>query len=162
MRLMMSLSLVVTLTAASAGAAQSGKPAAGSTAIRACDVLTRDVVAKFDTGNPKMRDLIPREEQAIGSHGSSCDDGGIFVQINPFLNSEGLRKSPLKDWQPLAGVGDTAYFHSNRNRYAELIVWSGKHHFTIQLSVPDGGTAESVKPNTIGIANALIARLRSM
>ncbi len=162
MRLMMSLSLVVTLTAASPATAQSGKPAAGSTAIRACDVLTRDVVAKFDTGNPKMRDLIPREEQAIGSHGSSCDDGGIFVQINPFLNSEGLRKSPLKDWQPLAGVGDTAYFHSNRNRYAELIVWSGKHHFTIQLSVPDGGTAESVKPNTIGIANALIARLRSM
>jgi hypothetical protein len=100
---------------------RSGKPA-----IRACEVLTRDVVAKFDTGNPKMRDLIPRDEEAIGSHGSSCNDGSIFVQIDPFLNSDSYRKSPAKDWQAVSGVGDTAYFHNNRDRYAELMVWSGK------------------------------------
>ena len=157
MRVITSLSLVACLAAAGPAPAQSGKPA-----IRACEVLTRDVVAKFDTGNPKMRDLIPREEEAIGSHGSSCNDGSIFVQIDPFLNSDSYRKSPAKDWQPVSGVGDTAYFHNNRDRYAELMVWSGRHHFTIQLSVPDGRTAEAVKPNTIGIATALIAKLKSM
>ena len=162
MRVITSLSLVACLAAASSTAAQSGKPASGKPAIRACEVLTRDVVAKFDTGNPKMRDLIPREEEAIGSHGSSCNDGSIFVQIDPFLNSDSYRKSPAKDWQAVTGVGDTAYFHNNRDRYAELMVWSGRHHFTIQLSVPDGRTAEAVKPNTIGIATALVAKLKSM
>ena len=157
MRVITSLSLVACLAAASPAPAQSGKPA-----IRACEVLTRDVVAKFDTGNPKMRDLIPRDEEAIGSHGSSCNDGSIFVQIDPFLNSDSYRKSPAKDWQAVSGVGDTAYFHNNRDRYAELMVWSGRHHFTIQLSVPDGRTAEAVKPNTIGIATALVAKLKSM
>jgi len=142
--------------------AQPGQAASGKPAIRACEVLTRDVVAKFDTGNPKMRDLIPRQEEAIGAHGSSCDDGSILVQLDPFLNSDSLRKSPPKDWQAVSGVGDTAYFRNNRDRYAELMVWSGKHHFTIQLSVPDGRTAEAVKPNTLGIATALIAKLRAM
>ena len=162
MRVITSLSVVACLAVASGAVAQSGTPASGKPAIRACEVLTRDVVAKFDTGNPKMRDLIPREEEAIGSHGSSCNDGSIFVQIDPFLNSGSYRKSPAKDWQAVSGVGDTAYFHNNRDRYAELIVWSGSHHFTIQLSVPDGRTAEAVKPNTIGIATALIAKLKSM
>lgn len=162
MRVITSLSLAACLAAASAAAAQSGKPASGKPAIRACEVLTRDAVAKFNTGNPKMRDLIPRQEEAIGSHGSSCDDGSIFVQIDPFLNSDSYRKSPPKDWQAVAGVGDTAYFHNNRDRYAELMVWSGGHHFTIQLSVPDGRTAEAVQPNAIGIATALIAKLKSM
>jgi hypothetical protein len=162
MRMIMSLPLVACLAAASPAVAQPGKTASGKPAVRACEVLTRDVVAKFDTGNPKMRDLVPRSEEAIGSHGSSCDDGGIFVQIDPFLNSDSYRKSPLKDWQVVSGVGDTAYFRNNRDRYAELMVWSGGHHFTIQLSVPDGRTAEAVKPNTIGIATALIAKLKSM
>ena len=162
MRVITSLSLVACLAAAGPAPAQSGTPAPGKPAIRACEVLTRDVVAKFHTGNPKMRDLIPRNEEAIGSHGSSCNDGSIFVQIDPFLNSDSYRKSPAKDWQAVSGVGDTAYFHNNRDRYAELMVWSGRHHFTIQLSVPDGRTAEAVKPNTIGIATALVAKLKSM
>jgi hypothetical protein len=157
-----SLSIVACLAAASLAMAQSGKPASGKSARRACELLTRDIVSKYDTGNPKIRDLIPRSDEPIGSHGSSCHDGSIFVQVNPFLNSDNYRKSPAKDWQPVPGVGDTAYFHNNRDRYAELMVWSGSHHFTIQLSVPSGGTAESVKPNTIGIATALIANLKSM
>ena len=157
-----SLSIVACLAAATPALAQSGKPTSGGSAIRACEVLTRDMVTKYDTQSPKIRALIPRQEEAIGSHGSSCDDGGIFVQIDPFPGSDSYRKSPPKDWQAVSGVGDTAYFHNNKNRWAELMVWTGTHHFTIQLSVPDGGTAESVKPNTVGLATALIARLKSM
>ena len=162
MRMITSLPLVACLAAASPAVAQPAKPASGQPAIRACEVLTRDIVAKFDTGNPKMRDLIPRAEEAIGSHGSMCDDGSILVQIDPFLNSDSYRKSPPKDWQAVSGVGDTAYFRNNRDRYAELMVWTRGHHFTIQLSVPDGRTAEAVKPNTIGIATAIIAKLKTM
>ena len=158
----MSLSIVACLAVASPTVAQSGKPSSGKAAIRACDVLTRDMVAKYDTQNPKLRDLIPRHEEAIGSHGSSCDDGGIGVQIDPFVRSDVYRKSPPKDWQAVSGVGDTAYFRNNGNRWAELMVWTGTHHFTIQLSVPNGGTAESVKPNVMGLATALVAKLKSM
>lgn len=158
----MSLSIAASLAVASAAVAQPAKPSSGKPAIRACEVLTRDMVAKYDTQSPKLRGLIPRQEEAIGSHGSSCDDGGILIQINPFINSDGYRKSPPKDWQTVSGVGDAAFFRNNGGRWAELMVWTGTHHFTIQLSVPDGATAESVKPNTIGLATALVARLKSM
>jgi hypothetical protein len=40
------------------------------------------------------------------------------------------------------------------------MVWTGPHHFTIQLGVPVGGTVESIKPNTIALAHAIIAKLR--
>ena len=150
------LSIVACLAPAGVASAQSpGKPA-----IRACALLSPDLVAKYGTQNPKIRDLIPAREEPIGMHGSSCNHGGIFVQVNPFVSSEAMRKSPPKDWQAIPGVGDTAYFHNNRDRYAELMVWTGSHHFTIQLSVPNGGTSESVKPNTIGLATALIAKLK--
>ena len=157
-----SLSIVAGLAVAGSTVAQSGKPSSGRPAIRACEVLTRDMVVKYDTLNPKLRDLIPPQEEAIGSHGSSCDDGGIHIQIDPFLRSDVYRKSPPKDWQAVSGVGDTAYFRNNGNRWAELMVWTGTRHFTIQLSVPDGGTAESVKPKAIGLATALVAKLKSM
>jgi hypothetical protein len=157
-----SLSVAVSLALASAAVAQSSaKPASGKTAIRACALMTRDLVAKYDTQSPKIREMFKPEEEAIGTHGSSCNDGGFFVQIDPFVRSDDLRRSPAKDWQPVAGVGDTAFFHNNKNRWAELIVWTGSHHFTIQLNVPDGGTAESVKSNTTGMAAALIAKLKA-
>ena len=129
--------------------------------IRACTLLTRDLVAKYSTQNPKLRELFKPEEEAIGTHGSSCNDGGIFLQVDPFVQSDNLRKSPAKDWQAVSGVGDTAFFHDNRGRYAELIVWSGSHHFTLQMNVPDGKTAESVKPDATGLAGALIAKLKA-
>jgi hypothetical protein len=154
--------IVVGCLSAGAAAAQStAKPATGKPAIRACSLLTRDLAAKYGTHNPKMLELFKPEEEAIGAHGSSCNDGGIFLQVDPFVQSDNLRKSPAKDWQPVAGVGDTAFFHDNRGRYAELIVWSGSHHFTLQMNVPDGKTAESVKPNATGLAMALLTKLKA-
>lgn len=96
----------------------------------------------------------------MGPNGSSCDKGQIGLQVNPFARPEELRKSPGKDWQPVSGVGDTAFFRNNRDQYAELMVWTGPHHFTIQLSVPVGGKADSIKPNVIGLANGIIPKLR--
>lgn len=56
------------------------------------------------------------------------------------------------------GAGEAAFFRSNRNRYAELM-WTATHHFTLQVSVPTGSTAEAINPNTIALANAIIAKL---
>ena len=131
-----SLSVAAGLVVASAAVAQPAKSAGGTAAIRACALLTRDLVAKYDTHNPKIREMFKPEEEAIGTHGSSCSDGGILVQIDPFVRPDEMRLKPAKDWQPVAGVGDTAFFHNNANRWAELMVFTGRHHFTIQLSVP--------------------------
>lgn len=153
--------LIVACFAASAAAAQStAKPASVKPAIRACSLLTRDLVAKYDTLNPKVRDVFKPEEEAIGTHGSSCNDGGILLQVDPFVRHDDLRKSPGKDWQPIAGLGDLAFFRDNGGRWGELMVWTGSRHFTLQISVPDGATAASVKPNATGLATALIAKLR--
>ena len=59
-----------------------------------------------------------------------------------------------------ACFGRAAFFRSNGRQYAELIVWTGPHHFTIQFGVPTGGTPESIRPNTITLANAIVAKLR--
>lgn len=159
--IVMSLLIVACLTGFAAAEQSTAKPAPGKPAIRACSLLTPDLVAKYDTFNPKVRDLFKPEEGAIGTHGSSCDHGGILLQIDPFVRHADLRKSPGKDWQPVAGLGDAAFFKDNGGRWGELIVWTGSHHFTLQISVPDGGTAASVKPNATGLATALIAKLKS-
>jgi hypothetical protein len=137
---------------------QSG--AAGkSSAIHACSILTRDLVAKATSpANKYVLDATPEEEPA--GQGSSCSYADLMVQIDPFARSEELRKSPGKGWQPVSGVGDTAYFHDNSGRYAEIMAWSGTHHFTIQVGVPTGDTAEKIKPNLIQLANAIIAKLK--
>jgi hypothetical protein len=38
--------------------------------------------------------------------------------------------------------------------------WSGSYYLTLQVSVPTGSTAEAIKPNTVALANALLAKLR--
>lgn len=156
------LSILACVAASHPAAAQPGaKPATAKPAIRACALLTREVAVQFGTHtDPKLLDLIPPQEDEVGSGGTGCQYGGIYLQIDPFARAAQMRTSPARDWVPVSGVGDTAYFHNNRDRYAELMVWSGAHHFTIQMSVPTGGTAESTKPKTVALANALIPKLR--
>ena len=154
-------SMIVCL-AANFTAAQSVKPGSAKPATSACALLTPDLVEKYDTQDPKLRKLIPRSDEPTAPQGSACDDGGILLQLDPFAGHAGLRKSPPKDWQSMTGVGDTAYFRNNGDRWAEVIVWTGTHHFTIQLSVPNGATAESIKPKVTGLATALVAKLKSL
>ena len=151
--------LIIGIVTAPAIASQARGAASGGR-IRACSLLTRDVVMKFGTDQGKrVVDLVKPLEDDLGTTGSACEYGGIGFQIDPFARTEQLRKSPGKDWQPVSGVGDTAFFRNNGNNYAELMVWSGTHHFTIQMSVPMGSTAEAIKPNTVALANAIIPKL---
>ena len=135
-------------------------PAGAPARVKACSFLTREVAAKVaPTVNKLVLDMPPQEEP-VGANGSSCNYATIGLQIDPFVRSEDLRKAPGKDWQPVSGVGDTAWFRSNENRFAELMVWTGAHHFTIQMDVPNGGTAEQTKPAAIELARTIIPKLK--
>ena len=129
--------------------------------IRACSLLTRDLVVKVSPPqNIRSLDLIPPMEEDIGANGSYCEYGDISLQVDPFARAAEMRKSMDKEWTAVAGVGDTAFFRNNKNMFAELIVWAGTHHFTIQMGIPMGSTAAAVRPNTITLANAIIPKLR--
>jgi hypothetical protein len=160
MRQVMACLLVMGCTSAATSASQAGSGAAVGKPISACALLTPDVMEKFDTAEPATRKLFKPEEESIGANGTYCAHGGVILQVNPFARSEDLLKSPGKDWQNVTGIGDTAYFRNNRDRHAEVMVWTGPHHFTIQLDVPTGGTVESIKPKAIGLATAIAAKLR--
>jgi hypothetical protein len=141
------------------GAQAAAAPRGGR--ISACSLLPRALMEKVTPGPVnKIVFEIKATEDPVGANGSACGYAGTELQIDPFARADEMRRnSPGKDWQRLTGVGDAAYFHNNSDRYAELMVWTGAHHFTIQMSVPNGSTAEAVKPNTIMLANAIIPKL---
>jgi hypothetical protein len=135
--------------------ARGGGATAGS-GVKACSILTGDLVEPF-AENKRTLDLIPPEEETMAS-GSACEWGVVRLQL--YLARPGGSHTAPKDYQPLPGVGDAAFFHNNSNRYAELIVWSGAHHFTLQVSVPTGSTVDAIKPKSVDLANAIIKKLR--
>ena len=159
MRLVVTLLAAVVLCIAplaAAGQARGSGTAPGKPVVRACSILTKDLVAPF-AENKKILDLIPPEEEPM-ANGAACEWGIVRLQLYPGARTN--RTPPAKDLQPLPGVGETAYFRSNRDQYAELAVWTATHYFTLQVSVPTGKTAEAIKPNTVALANAIIAKLR--
>jgi hypothetical protein len=143
-------------TTAAAGQGRGGSAAAAGPGVRACAILTKDLVEPF-AENKRVLDLVPPEEEAMGA-GSACEYGVVRLQIYP-VGPGGDRTAP-RDFQPLSGVGEKAFFRNNRSQYAELMVWSGSHHFTLQVSVPTGGTAEAIKPKAVSLANAIVQKLR--
>ena len=137
--------------------------AASQAAVRACSLLTKELVLKVTPKkDTSMAFIVPAQEEAVGAGGSACEYGGIGLQIDPFTPErlETLRKSTGQSWAPVAGVGDSAYFRENGTSYAELYVTVGTHTMTIQMSVPTGNTPAAIKPNTIALANALVPKLR--
>ena len=161
MNVLMLSSLLAVVIAVGATPASDQKPAGRPTRIGACTLLTQDVVVKVTTPAAKTKANTPPVETPVGVNGSQCAyDGGVVVQIDPFAGADRMRKSPEKDWVLVSGVGETAYFHNVRNFMAELIVWSGSHHFGVLMDVPAGGTAEQIKPALIELANLIIPKLK--
>ena len=136
------------------------KPGHNPARIEACAILTPDVAATFATAT-KTKVKAPPTASAVGN-GSQCDYGAIALHVDPFatVSADRMRKSPNKDWVPVTGVGDAAYFHSVQNVMAELIVWSGSHHFGVLADVPAGSTAEQIKPHMIQVAKLVAPKLR--
>jgi hypothetical protein len=141
---------------ASASQAGSGGPAAGQPVVRACAVLTRDLVAPF-TENKKVLDLLPPNEEALGTSGTACTYGSVRLQLFP--GRGGKPSVSAKDLQPITGAGDGGFFRNNRDRYAELMVWTSKHRVDLQVSVPSGRSAEAIKPDVVALAKAILAKL---
>ena len=125
-------------------------------AIKACAILTRDLVEPF-AANKRVLDLMEPEEEVTGSM-SACEYGIVRFQHAPFP-AGGKRIAPT-GYEPLPGLGDEAFFRNNRNTYAELVVWSGAHYFTLQVGVPTGSTVEAIKPRTIALARAIMQKLK--
>ena|SRR5688572_25711181 len=138
--------------------ARTGGAAASPAGVRACTVLTKDLVTPF-TANKQVLDLIPASDESMAAR-SACKWGGVRLQLYPIPRSNQKRTPPVKDMQPLSGTGEAAFFRSNRDNYAELMVYSATHYFTLQVTVPMGSTAEAIKPDTVKLANAIIAKLR--
>ena len=134
----------------------------GTAAIRACSLLTKELALRVTSANKQIFDLLPPAEEPLGANGSSCEYGDIGLQVDPFTPArlDQLYKQSGRDWTPVAGVGDAAYFHDNGGRFAELYVRVGTHTFTIQMGVPVGGSVAAIKPNTITLANALVPKLK--
>ena len=107
--------------------------------------------------NPKLLDAIPPEEEPMAGGGAACEYGIVRLQL--YAPRSGALRTAPKDFQALPGVGELAYFRSNGDQYAELMVWQGDRYFTLQVSVPSGSTAEAIKPKTVTLANAIIARI---
>ncbi len=150
--------VIVVLGGVSAALAAMQAPPGGQAPVRACAVLTRDLVAPF-TQNKTILDQLPPEEEVLGTSGTACEYGSVRLQLFP--GRGGKRTLPEKEYQPVSGAGDGGYFRSNRNRYAELTVWTSKHSLDLQVSVPSGRTAESIKADVIALAKAILAKLPS-
>jgi len=96
---------------------------------------------------------------------SSCSWGRILLVLNPLARPDQVREAmrnrtaPYQAYEPVAGVGDAAFFGSNSS-FANLYVWSGAQHFHIQMATGYEDDAKALKPNAITLANAVIPQLR--
>lgn len=161
MRQMVACLLLVGSFSPEAVASQARGAATSSEArISACTLLPTDLMVKVGGINKAAVKYLKPEEEPMGSNGSACEYASVRLQLNPFGRNHPTREPAGKDWQAVTGVGDAAFFRRNGSQYAELFVWTGPHHFTIQFGVPPGGTPESIRPNTIELANAIVASLR--
>ena len=155
------LFLLAAVSGLGAAPASDQNAAGGAARIKACTILLPDVAAMYATAT-KTKVKSPPTEAPVGVHGSSCDYGAIALHVDPFaaVSADRMRKSPNKDWAPVSGVGDAAYFHNVQNMLAEMFVWSGSHHFGILVDVPAGSTAEQIKPDMIRAANLIVPKLK--
>jgi uncharacterized protein YdhG (YjbR/CyaY superfamily) len=157
------LTAVVALFSSSAALAlqqpQAAPPAAKAGPMRACSLLTRAEVKKLLPWPPQLEQF-PNEEEPIGTTGSSCGYPTVFIQVLPFSQRMIDSAKQRDKLEPVSGVGDEAYFHDNKNRYAELYVKTGKYLLTLQGDVPTGKTSESIKPAVVALARLLAERVR--
>ena len=153
---MLAMAIICVTAQAAVFQARSNEQGAGRPTVRACAVLTRDLVAPF-TENKKILDLMPPQEEALGTSGTACDYGAVRLQLFP--GRGGKRTISVKDVQPISGAGEGGYFRNNRDMYAELMIWTSKHSLDLQVSVPSGRTAEAMKADVVALANAILAKL---
>ena len=164
MRHVMTSLLIASCASSAALAFQAGS---GATAARnVCQMLTKDLVMKVST--PAGRAVLERAKPDANWAGpgvSTCMYGRVALVLNPFKQPDQVRSAlrtrtaPYKDYEPVSGVGDAAFFRAD-TAYANLYVWTGAQQFHIQMAAGFDDDAEALKPNTVALAHAIIPKLR--
>jgi hypothetical protein len=145
---------------------------------KACSLLSRDLLMRTETpaGREALASSKPDEDwvgeaqreagMAVERNVSSCKYGRVLLVLDPIARPDQVRSamnartSPYQKYESVPGVGDAAFFEANSS-YANLYVWTGAHHFHIEIGVGlmDGDDTEALKPNTIELAKAIIPQL---
>lgn len=149
--------LGLTLSAPSPLLAQTNGPEQPASAqIQACSLLSKEEV-KRHLPWPDFLDQMPIEEESLGPRGTACNYPTVYIQLLQF--SQGLIDSvrALDGTEALDGIGDEAYFHNNKDRYAEVLVKVGERMFTLQADADRG--IEVVKPEVLKLASAIVEKL---
>jgi len=143
--------------------------ATGKPPVAACSLLTKELVLQvspYEQHPPAERDMhrqllthLPPREEPVGASGSACSYGGIHMQIDPYASPAKVEKDLAKLAIPLPGLGDVAYFRDQHGKFAELYVRAGVRVLTIQMDTPNDRTPESIKPNVVALAKALLPKL---
>ena len=169
--------LVIGFVASTAGAPQA--PASGTAAGKACALLTRDLAMKVST--PAGRKELERAKPSEGGYegmtlvkgSSACAYGPVLLVLDPFARPDQIRQemrarggprdrsgTPIyQKHEPVSGVGDEAFFDFN-SAFANLHVWTGSRHFSIQMSAGYEDEAKELKPNVMALAKAIVPLLR--
>jgi|SoiMethySBSTD1v2_1073268.scaffolds.fasta_scaffold1550210_1 hypothetical protein len=168
MRHVMTLLLVVAHMSSTALAFQAptGAPASG----KACALLTRELLMKVLTaqGQKIVEAETPSasaEGMSVAKRASVCSHGPVTLVLEPSERPDQVRnqmrtRAPIyKDHEPVPGVGDDAFFNASRT-FAYLYVWSGSHHFMIEMGGIPLEDARTMKPNVIALAKALVSQIR--
>lgn len=126
----------------------------------ACSILTKELALEVSTA--EGRKAVERSKPIDRDLGppNACQYGRVMLAVDPFPRPDQVRKTMGSGWQVVPGVGDAAFYRQSSSVFVDLYVWDGAHHFTIQMSLGSSDTAESLKPNAIALARAVIARLR--
>ena len=132
------------------------KPAAAPV-VKACSLLTKAEVRKHLPWRDVL-DQFPVEEEPIGTTGSSCNYPSVFIQVMPGSPNALAPFQKAGATEPVAGVGDEAYFRNNKNNYAEVAARVGKYLLTVQANA-DAKSMDTVKAGAVSLAKALAAKL---
>ena len=156
----MRLAIVLLLASAVVTTAEARQTSAKPRA-SACALLTKDLVVQHTPYTKESQAVLMQfqpEEEALGTAGSACSYLGVTFQLDPFRAPQRLEADMAKAWTP-AGLGDVSFFRDNQGEWAELYVRKGSRVITLQIDIPDGRTAAEIKPNTIALGKALLAKL---
>jgi hypothetical protein len=126
--------------------------------VKVCALLTVAEVKTLAPWEP-IFDQMKIEEEGFAT-GSSCNYPTATVQVMQFRQSTIDLMGKDGTLQAVAGVGEAAWLHNNRNMFAELAAKVGPHLLTVQTSIDRGKTFETSKPQLLALGRAFAAKLR--
>jgi hypothetical protein len=158
-RALLGLAALATIATVSPLAAQAAK----GTSPGACSLLTKELVLRVtpETNKTELSRLFstPPEEHRLGPDRSLCDYAGLTVSLNP-VHPESFEAKLRNDkaWVPIPGLGNAAWYRGVMGAMGELYVRSGPRTLGVAITIPEGRTAESIKPNAVALAKAVLSR----